>query len=310
MKRLIVVYNPRSTRFPEVEREVLEKARKLQGWMVLKFEVEHRPVEEEAKRLKEIIRKGDLVLAVGGDGTAGMVLNAIMESGKLATMGVLPFGNFNDFAATVEEPSFTQIIKRFMEGKYTEFYPLEVRVDGRRLAYAGMYLTVGMLAEAAELFEGEKVRKKLGKVKSRLSYAAKVTFFWYMKNKKRRDFLRKLKALGGLTKEEIERGEVTDYVAMNGRSMAGVVEAEGWFREPRQFRRGVMKNRKLWRLLKVFVETVEGEMPGEDIEEEVIEFMKGEGEVWVNFDGEARKLKGVTEVRVRKTGEGLRVIEK
>ena len=178
MKRLVIVYNPRSTRFPEVEREVLAKARKMKGWMVLKFEVEHAPIEKEAGRLAEIIRKGDLVVAAGGDGTATMALNAIMESGKLATMGVLPFGNFNDFSATLGEPSFLQIIRRFEEGKYKEFYPLEVSDDGRHFLYVGLYFTVGMLAEAAGLFEDEKVRRKLGRARNRLNFSARKTFGW------------------------------------------------------------------------------------------------------------------------------------
>ena len=74
MKRLIIVYSLRSSRYELFEREVLEPARKLKGWMVGKFEVREASVEENVRELVGQIRSGDLVVAAGGDGTAGMVV--------------------------------------------------------------------------------------------------------------------------------------------------------------------------------------------------------------------------------------------
>lgn len=291
MKRLVIVYNPRSTRYVEVERKVLMPARKLRGWMVLKFEVRHNPVEKEAKRLAEILRKGDLVVAAGGDGTAGMVLNAILKSGELATMAALPLGNFNDFSITLGEIEFSDVIRRFEEGRYDDFYPLKIEIDGKHFLYVGMYFLVGMLAEAAGLFEEDKTRKRLARARSRLGFSARKTFIWYLKNKRRKDFY---------------EGNVTDFVALNGRSMAGVVPAKGWFSEEENFRVGEMRNRSLFRLLRVFFGSLEGSLPGRDVK---VETIKLDGrKIWICFEGEARQLEGIKRVKVTKDGEKIRVI--
>ena len=189
MKRLVIVYSPRSARFGEVEEKVLEKARKLSGWMVCKFKVEEAPVRENAKRLAMIIRKGDLVLSAGGDGTATMVLNAIIESGKLATMAVMPFGNFNDYAESLGKMSLERIVRKFEEGQFKEFYPLEVKVNEKHYGHVGMYFSVGLMAESAGVLKGVKVRKKLKKAWNRMLFSARKTFFWLLRNKHRRDFL-------------------------------------------------------------------------------------------------------------------------
>ena len=47
MRRLLIVYNPRSTRFVDVEKEVLSKARDLKGYMVGKYEVEIKRVRNK-----------------------------------------------------------------------------------------------------------------------------------------------------------------------------------------------------------------------------------------------------------------------
>ena len=39
MKRLIIVYNPRSSHFRDVKEQVIEPARHMRGWMVARFEV-------------------------------------------------------------------------------------------------------------------------------------------------------------------------------------------------------------------------------------------------------------------------------
>ena len=53
------------------------------------------------KNLKAEIKDGDLCFALGGDATAAITANAILESNKDATLAVLPYGNFNDLARTL-----------------------------------------------------------------------------------------------------------------------------------------------------------------------------------------------------------------
>ena len=295
----MIVYNPRSTRFSEVKEKVIEPARKLKGWMVLKFEVEKADVIKEAERLKKVLRHDDLVVSAGGDGTATMAMNAILFSGKRAVLATLPFGNFNDFPETLGEVSFKQAIRKFETGRFGEFFPMAVFVNGKFFRFAGVYMTAGMMAESTEVFETDKNRAGLKKARNRLSFSARKLFGWYLKNKRRRDFLVELKGN--------EKGEVTDFVALNGTSIAGVVPAEGWTERREEFRVGGMRNRSLFRMVGKFLKSLEGELPGRDVKEEKLEFLKP-ATVFLHTEGEGVKLEGVKEVLVKKTGESLRVI--
>ena len=80
MKRLFIVYNPRSSRFLDVKKEVLDKTKNLKGYMVGKYEVEPTDVDENAKNLAKILKDGDLVLSAGGDATASISANGILRS--------------------------------------------------------------------------------------------------------------------------------------------------------------------------------------------------------------------------------------
>ncbi|MBQ7802300.1 hypothetical protein IJ380_00305 [Candidatus Saccharibacteria bacterium] len=303
MKRLIIVYNPRSTRFPEVEREVISRARKLKGWVVLKFEVPEESVQKASEKLSGIIRKDDLVLSAGGDGTATMVLNAILKSEKRATMGAMGFGNFNDFSETLGNESFNKIIKRFEEGKFENFYPLEIKINEKFYGFSGMYFSVGMMAEATRIFEKKKNRKRIRKTKNRLQFVANRAFFWYLKNKRRKDFLPEGVKLNG---EKLLKN-TTDYLALNGREIASLIPAEGWTERKKVFWSGEMRNRNLFRALKIFVRALEEELPGGETTGDVLEFPVP-ATVFVHAEGEGGEVRNVKKIEVSKFERNIRVV--
>ena len=68
MKRLLLVFNPRSSHFWQVERDILTKVRELRGWMVGKYEISDTDVDDNARKLSKIVMDGDIVVAAGGDG--------------------------------------------------------------------------------------------------------------------------------------------------------------------------------------------------------------------------------------------------
>ena len=78
MKRLLIVYNPRSTRFVDVEKEVLSKTKDLKGYMVGKYEVEPTDVDKNAAKFAKLIKDGDLVISAGGDATGIIASNGIL----------------------------------------------------------------------------------------------------------------------------------------------------------------------------------------------------------------------------------------
>ncbi len=303
MKRLIIVYSPNSTLFSEVDKKVIEKSRKLKGWMVAKFLIKEASVQKNAFELSKIIRKGDLLLSAGGDGVATMSMNAIIKSGKIATLAVMPFGNFNDFAETLGRMNFDTIIRKFEESRYDELYPLEIKVNGRHYVYSGMYFTVGMMAEASRVMKRRGVRRKLKKAKNRMVFSARKMFLWYMRNKWRKDLLPDGLKLNG---KEVAKNS-TDYVAMNGASMAGVVPGGVWYRSARQFWSGMMRNRSFWRMLRAFLVSLGGQLPGKESNGDTLSFAKP-CNVFVHAEGEGEELKDVSEISVIKSGKGLRVI--
>ncbi len=199
LKKLIVVYNPRSSRHAVAEREVLAPARELKGWLVGKYEIQPVGAEENAERLARILNDGDLVIAAGGDGTAMVAANGILLSGKDVTMSALGYGNFNDFAKLLKTKrpveyggdyigGVLEIVGKFETGKVREIYPLEVMVNGRHWRYAPCYVTVGMLAESTGVFDEPKVREKLKTGKKGLIFSLWQLVKWYFRNRKR-DFL-------------------------------------------------------------------------------------------------------------------------
>ena len=303
MKRIVIVYSPRSARFDEVQRKVIEKSRSLKGWMVLKFEVPEAPVYSNARKLAGIIRKDDLVLSAGGDGTASMCLNAIMMSGKQAALAAMPFGNFNDYAETFGRMSLERIVRRFEEGRYSDYYPMEIKVDGQHYVYSGMYFTIGLMAEAERVFKNPKVRRKLARARSRMRFSARKLFSWYVKNKRRKDFLPFNMKINGECVPKL----TTDYVAINGKNMAGVVPARGWFLEPEMFWSGTMKSRSLFRMFSKFLRALEGRLPGGETKGDEIVF-PSKADVYVHSEGEGEKLTGIAKIEVSKNGKALRVI--
>ena len=109
MKRYIVVYNPRSSRYNDVRAEVLNKLTELSGCIIGKYEVKPTDVEQNSAELAKILKTDDLIIAAGGDATGVIAVNAILKSEKDVTLAVLPFGNFNDLSRTLGTSSFESI---------------------------------------------------------------------------------------------------------------------------------------------------------------------------------------------------------
>lgn len=127
MKKLWVVYNPRSSHHAAIQAEVLKSAREVKGFLVGKYEIKQASVEENAKMLAGMLGDGDLVVSAGGDGTATMAVNAVMLSGKDVTFAALGYGNFNDIARMlgVRRPveyggeyvgGIEEIVEKFLSG--------------------------------------------------------------------------------------------------------------------------------------------------------------------------------------------------
>ncbi len=301
MRRVLVVYNPRSSQFGRVEREVLSVARGLKGWMVGKYEVRDTDVDDNAARLARVILPGDLVVAAGGDGTATIALNGVMKAGKEdVRLGVMPYGNFNDMARSFGMMSFEEIL----EGRVVEAWAMECLVNGRRWRWGMCYFTVGLFAEACAVFDGRGVRRELRTGRKGILYSVWLLARWYFGNRKRR-------FMGDFVLERSGRRKkytgMTDYVALNGRSMAKMMRGGEWFLEGKVFRGETRSLSGVFSLMWLMAVSILRRVPGVESSEDVLNFREA-GSVMIQAEGEYKRLENVKQIRVKKVKRPVLVV--
>ena len=335
MKRLIVVYNPRSSRFIDVKKEVLDKVKTLKGYMIGKYEVEPSDVDENAKKFAKILQDGDLVISAGGDATASISANGILRSNKDVTLAVLPYGNFNDLARTLGVKKFEEIFfnaqdkqletipdqrggeraseprndgrersaSRVVCPSVSKLYPLEIYIDGKFFRYATCYVTIGMTAEACEIFDIPKFRKSMqkGHKSSWRSYIALVK--WYFKNRHKKQFVPDFKLNG-----ELQHKKTSDYAAVSGRSMCRVMKGGDDYHDPKKFRSMTGRLTNFWRLSILMIKSILVRTPGTDTEGDVIEFISP-STVELQAEGEYRTFENIKKIEIKKGNKCLKVIE-
>ncbi len=314
MRKLLIVYNPQSSKHDAIQKEVLAPARRLRGFLVGKYEVKPTSFAKNVKNLERLIEDEDLVVAVGGDGTASIALNALMLTGKKAVFAALGYGNFCDIARMLgmKRPveyggeyigGLTDIIMAYEAGKTREVYPLEVRVNEEHWRYAPCYMSAGLLACATEIFEEPKVRKKLRRGHDGALYSLYLAVKWYLKNRKN-TFLPKMSMNGVLVPEG-----TTDYMAVNGPTLAKIMKGGKWWQEPEQFGSTTRRLGKFWRMVRFGLRSVICGVPLKESKEDVLEF-KEESTIEIQVEGEFEKLEGVKKVEVQKCGVAVRVVGK
>lgn len=300
MKRLLVVYNLKSSRFKDVEREVLVNLRNLNGYMIGKYEIQRIGVDKNVEQFAKLVEDGDLVLSVGGDATGLIAANGVLKSGKDATLAVLPYGNFNDLARTLG----TKKLEDVLGGKTRKMWPLEILVDGKHYRYATCYTTIGMTAEAVELFDDSKVRKGLqkGHKSSWRSYI--LLMKWYFKNRHKKVFLPEFK-LNGVPMHK----KTSDYAAVNGRRMCRVMKGNDSFLSAKKFRHMTGKLVNLWNLTVLMTRSILRKVPGRDTTGDVLEFVKP-STVEVQAEGEYQVFTNISKIEIKKSEKPLKVIMK
>ena len=301
MQRIILIYNPRSSRFNTVKQEVLSKTTTLKGYMIGKYEVEPTNVDKNAAKFTKILKNGDLVIAAGGDATASIAANGILHSNKDVKLAVLPSGNFNDLARTLRSTTFEDI---FSSNSYTaKLYPLEIFVDNKFFRYATCYVTIGMTAEAVKLYDTPNMRKKL-----KTNFGRKISSYtsltgWYFKNRHKKIFLPNFKLNG-----EIQHPKTSDYAAINGRSMARVMKGGEDYLKPKVFRSETDHLANFWRLLKLMTKSIFHRIPGSETTGDILEFTEPTT-IELQAEGEYHTFKNIHKIEIRKGIKCLKVIQ-
>ena len=300
MNRLLVIYNPRSSRYQEAKEQVLSRMSELNGYLVGKYEIINTNMEDNIDRLSKVLTNGDLVLSVGGDATATIAVNAIMKSGKKATLSVLPYGNFNDLSRTLHTRTFNDVF--LSNTAVRDFYPLEIIIDGQFFRFSTCYVTVGMMAESVELYNEPKFRHKLkgrfGRQIGSYTQLAK----WYFKNRHSHIFLPEFKLNGALQPKKI-----SDYMAVNGRYMARVINGGEDYRDPIYFRHQVDCLTSFPRLAQMMCRGILSRIPGSATSGDIIEFVNP-STVTIQAEGESKVFENIKNIEIRKCRKPLKVV--
>ena len=299
MQRLLVIYNPRSSRYSDVKNEVLNKLTSLKGFIIGKYEVEKTDVDHNAKKLSRLLKDDDLVLSVGGDATGVIAANAILDSGKDATLAVLPYGNFNDLSRTLGTSSLEDL-----SGPVGLLYPLEILIDDTHFRYATCYTTIGMMAEAVHLYDQPKMRQKLKKSTGRKISSYTQLAGWYFKNRHKKQFLPDFKLNG-----KLQPKNTSDYAAVNGRYMARVMKGGEYFKSPTTFRSETDRLTNFWRLFKLMMKSIFKTIPGSSTKGDTLEFLSP-ATVELQAEGEYKTFSNINNIVIRKSKKCLKVITK
>jgi len=302
MSRLILVYNPNSSNYRRVKKDIIDiKDQIFDGYDLDEYTVEKIGFENNVKNLTKKIKDKDLLFAVGGDATAAITANAIMHSEKDATLAVLPYGNFNDLARTLG----TMKLKNLdLKSKPINLYPFSIYVDGKFWRYATCYVTIGMTAEAVELFDAPKFRKYMqkGHKSSWRSYIELAR--WYFKNRHSKVFLPEFTINGKPTVKK-----ASDYAAVSGKSMCRVMKGGQDYKCPEIFRSKALKTISFPRLFILMVRSILHRTPGNDTKGDVLEFTNP-ATVELQAEGEYQVFENIKKIEVRKEKRCLKVIHK
>lgn len=120
----------------------------------------------EVERLGELLQQssGDppLVLAAGGDGTAGAVGHALAN--RNAVMGVIPLGTSNDFARSLGVPMrIDDAVALLRKGKVSTIDLGRIEAPGRPARHFVHAATAGLNVSFAKLATQASFRKRLGR---------------------------------------------------------------------------------------------------------------------------------------------------
>ena len=321
MQRLIIVYNPNSSQYVHVSKDVLDRLTDLNGYTIGKFVIEKTSFEKNVARLIKVLKDGDLVIAAGGDATAAVSANAILNSKKDATLAVLPYGNFNDLARTLHTKTLDDVLSVQEELQETDskhdraqnhsknlnsqcLYPLEILVDGKHWRYATCYVTIGMTAESVELFDNPKIRKQMqkGHKSSWRSYIQLAR--WYFKNRHKKIFLPEFKLNG-----KLQSSKISDYAAVNGRSMCRVMKGRDEYKKPCVFRREIEQTTSFPKLFMLMARSILYRVPGIPTKGDTLEF-QNPATVELQAEGEYKVFENIKKIEIKKGQVCLKVIEK
>lgn len=159
-RRVILVENRHSGRGGRHNQDVAEALRRAGFVIVCTLPVDR--VAKLATRIEESDGSPILVVASGGDGTVGAVVEYVVQTPHV--LGVLPFGTSNDVARTLGIPlDVDTAIHTLAGGKISTVDVGELRSDSGHQRYFVHAAAIGLDVAFARLATRTSLRKRLGR---------------------------------------------------------------------------------------------------------------------------------------------------
>ncbi len=167
MKKAKLIYNPYSgdTTFKDNLDSVIEElqGKDNEGYEVHIFRtIKFGDIEEHFKTLEK--NYYDVIIACGGDGTVNLVVNAMIEEGINADLGVIPCGTANDFASFLNIPKNPALASKIISKGHK--IPMDVGYTGEK--YFINVMAIGSFATVSQSVD-KTLKHSIGK----LAYYAK-----------------------------------------------------------------------------------------------------------------------------------------
>ena len=298
---IVLITNPNSTRSATVEQAVTQPLQAYVDEHSLDFthiQTKFRSAEDNVKDLMDRLPDEAHVLSAAGDGTAEQLVNAALRSEKDLTLGLLPYGNFNDMASAHMDKK--QTVLDVLHAPTTELRPMTVAVNGEYWRHAPAYVTLGLTARIAAGFDSPESRKVMKaasrpeRVVRRLSQAVS-DYFRYSQQ--------------ALPAFRINDGEVvtdsTDVAASNNEVAAGMIRAQDtYYGDPYFGARADLNMGNIFEAASFGALSLAGHSPLERTEALRLSFEKA-SDIPIQTGGEFQQLHNVHEIFVYKNPKDI-----
>lgn len=300
-RRLVIAYNPHSSRAAVVQTMVFERL-DTAGYQYVRLEVRQASLEDNVARLAPQIQPHDLILSAAGDGSAHAVAHAVIAAAQPGVeLGFLAFGNFNDIPRSFNTRSSLRDPLAFLAQAHVEaLYPLSVSVNGKHVRHALLYATFGWTAQAAQRFDNPTLRHQLqaGKVGT-------VRNLWrlglYYLASRRHSYV------PSFTEAGRPYAHVTDMLCVNGPRVAGLFRTSKKYYQTPQFLYKRLNVAWLTINLPFLLLGLVGRMPGRAVSGTAMTF-ETPATLPAQCDGEVVELRHVSRLEITKSTTPLHIL--
>lgn len=299
-QRLVIAYNPHSSRASDVREKVFDRLDK-SGYSYETIEVQQASLEDNVARLAPLIQPNDVILSCAGDGSAHAVFHSVLAANQPGTLlGFLAFGNFNDLPHMFNtKESLTDPVLFLEHAKPVTIWPIQVFINKKPLRNALLYSSVGWTARAAGQFDRPSIRRKITHGEAGL-----LKSYWRLGK-----YYFKSRAGSGLPPMiyKDKTYHMTDLIFANGPTVARLFSSGRHYYKKNVFMFRMLDIRGVTKNIPFLISGLVGRMKGDEVTEVEVTF-ETPSSVVLQCDGEVVTLDATKQISVSKLPKGFTVL--